>query len=300
MQKLIGFLKLIRYFHALLGLLPFIALFLVIEHQMGENSIDCELNALHFIAVCIGVELLMMTGMALNDIVDRDIDKINKPDTHIVGRVISLKGSRQIFTILTILAVLVSVYIVCFVFIEWAYISIGVYLLSLAYNFYLKRSPLFGNVTMAFLAALIPLTIMFFARECLDALGDERVYVLILFYAILPFLIIIPRELSLDISDMEGDKACGAKTLPVLIGANRTKGIVIAMLTVTLLLSFVVIYKFRYLMGTLLVVDLLITVYIYKLISVQSRIDYIRIGRFLWFTMILGLIGATSVTLGLV
>jgi len=217
-----------------------------------------------------------------------------------VGRVISLKGSRQIYAILTVLVALVSVYISYFIFIEWAYISGGVYLLSLAYNFYLKRSPLLGNVTMAFLAAFIPLVIMVFARECLEALNDERVYALIWFYAVLPFVIIIPRELSLDISDMEGDKTCGAKTIPVLIGTKKSKGLVIAMLAVSIVFSFVVMYRFRYLIGTLSMIDLMISIYIYKLISVELRIDYIKIGRFLWFAMILGLIGATFATLGLV
>ena len=290
------FLKLIRWFHELLGILPFTALYFVIKYYSEDKGISCNLSGFNFVLLCIGVQLLMISGFILNDIVDRDIDKINKPFTHIVGRTISLQTAKVLFVIFTILIVLNSVYITYFIFKEWAIISPIVYLLSVAYSLYLKRSPLFGNITMGLLAGFIPLVIMFFARECIQILHNEKINVLIWLYAIFPFLIIVPRELSLDISDMEGDKASGCKTLPIIIGVKKSKLFVAIFLFVVILLSFSVMYRYSYLNFTLCVVDILLLFYLYKLRGSETRIEYIRIGRFLWVIMILGLIGFTIST----
>jgi len=238
----------------------------------------------------------MIAGFILNDIVDRDIDKINKPITHIIGRTISLQTAWLLFSVCTLLIFINSVYISCFMFREWAVISPIVYLLSVSYSLFLKRSPLFGNITMGLLAGFIPLVIMFFAKDCIALLNNEKINILIWLYAIFPFLIIVPRELSLDISDIEGDKASGCKTLPIVIGARKSKILVAMLLSAVILVSFFVMYKYFYLTPTLCLVNLLLLFYLYKLRRTETRIAYIRIGRFLWFVMILGLIGFTIST----
>ena len=291
------FLKLIRWFHELLGLFPFVALYFIINYYAHKDGLSFDLSSTHFFILCIAVQLLMIAGFILNDIIDRDIDKINKPNTHIVGNTISLKTSKLLFVISSILSGIFSVYISFFVFKEWAFISVSVYLLSVAYNVVLKRSPLFGNIVMALLASFIPIVIMFFAKDCLSIINNEKINLLIYLYAGFPFLIIIPRELSLDISDMEGDKACGCRTLPIVIGAKKSKAIVVLFLLLTIVLSILLSCKYTYLMPVISLVDLFLIFYIYKLIKTETRIDYIRIGRFLWFTMIVGLIGFTVVTI---
>jgi 4-hydroxybenzoate polyprenyltransferase len=182
-------------------------------------------------------------------------------------------------------------------FSEWAYISLAVYILSLLYDFYFKRSPLLGNILMALLTSFIPLVLFFFAKDCIEILDNEKIEVLIYLYAALPFLIIIPRELSLDISDMEGDKACGCKTLPIVIGVNKSKLVVVAFLVLIIILSIPVAIKYHYLAISLLVIDILLLIYIYKLRTTETRIDYIKIGRFLWFIMIFGLVAFTVSTI---
>lgn len=120
--------------------------------------------------------------------------------------------------------------------------------------------------------------------------------VLIYLYAIFPFLVIVPRELSLDISDMEGDTACGCKTLPILIGVKKSKIVVIFFIFLIIILSFFIVFKYNYLILPFSIVDILLIYYIYKLIKTDTRINYIKIGRLLWFTMIVGLIGFAIAT----
>lgn len=296
LNTLRDFFKLVRWFHELLAVLPFVALYLVINYFIQKSGISCDLSAANFIVLCITVQLLIAAGCILNDIMDRDIDKINKPKTHIIGRTISLKNAKLLFIATTILIILFSIYITLYMFKEWVLISAGVYILSILYDVYFKRSPLLGNILMGVLTAFIPLTILFFAKECITVLNNEKIYMLIYVYAVFPFSIIIPRELSLDISDVEGDKADGCKTLPIVIGAKRSKQLVAALILLIIILSLFLMYNYTYFIVTFSLVDILLVYYLYKLKNTETRLEYIRIGRFLWFIMIIGLIGSAIAT----
>jgi 4-hydroxybenzoate polyprenyltransferase len=295
--KIKAFLTLVRWFHEVVVILPFLGLYFTIEYFSRRSNLGCTLSSYNFVILCFCVQTQIAAGCVLNDIVDRKIDKINKPKTHIVDNVISLKNAKIIFTLLTLIIIILSVYISIFMFSEWAYISLSVYFLSLLYDFYFKRTPLFGNILMAFLTAFIPLVIFFFAKNCIETLNNEKINVLIYLYSALPFLIIIPRELSLDISDMEGDKAGGCETLPIIIGVQKSKLIVVFFLVLIIILSIPIAFKYHYLLLSLTLIDALLIIYIYKLRSASTRIEYIKIGRFLWFVMIFGLVAFTISTI---
>lgn len=290
-------LKLMRWFHELAVLLPFVSLYIVIKYFAVKNNIHCSLPITDFMALCFCVQLLLAAGCVLNDIVDRNIDKVNKPQTHIVDNRISLKNAISIFIVLSALSLLCSIYISYFIFWQWGYISICVYVISLLYDFYFKRMPLIGNLVMGILTAFIPLVLFFYAHNCISAINNERLTLLIYLYAFFPLLIIIPRELSLDISDMEGDKVDGCKTLPLVIGEKKSKQLVVIFLLIPIVLSLYLMLKFSYLRVALIMIDVLIIIYINKLRTTHLRIDYIRIGRFLWFIMLFGLLCFTVLTL---
>ncbi len=296
-EKVKAFFKLVRWFHEVVVILPFLGLYFIIDYYSRQSNVSCTLSGFNFTILCLCVQTLIAAGCVLNDIVDRNIDKINKPKTHIVDNTISLKNARIIFALLTLIIIALSTYISIYMFPEWTYISLSVYVISLLYDFYFKRSPLLGNILMALLTSFIPLVLFFFAKDCIGTLHNEKINVLIYLYAALPFLIIIPRELSLDISDIEGDKACGCKTLPIIIGVKKSKLIVAAFLLLIMIISIPVSYKYQYLTFSMVVVDILLLAYIYKLRTTETRIDYIKIGRFLWFIMILGLVAFTVSTI---
>lgn len=292
-RTIIGFLKLIRWFHVLLSIFPFVTLFLIVRSEAEKYGIFCKLSIYGFVVMSVSVQLLVAAGCVLNDICDRDIDRINKPTTHIVGRIISLRNAWIIFITLSGLIVLLTFYIATEVFTEWILITPTVYLLSVAYDLYLKRSPLFGNIFMGLITAAVPLTILWYAGECIAQLPHTRIEVLATLYAAYPFLVIIPRELSLDISDIEGDRSDGCITLPIMIGVSKSRILVVVLILLIPVLSVPVMSHYPYLSIPLVVADLMLLIYLFLFRKCTTRIDYIRAGRFLWFTMILGLIGFT-------
>ena len=150
-----------------------------------------------------------------------------------------------------------------------------------------------GNLLMGLLTAFIPLVLFFFAKESIAEINDQRIVVLIWLYALFPFLIIVPRELSLDISDIEGDRACGCRTLPIVIGVKRSRQLVVLMIIGIILASVPVAYFFRYLLIALSLVDMMLIYYIVRLQKTGTRLEYIKIGRFLWFVMLFGLAAFT-------
>lgn len=294
--KIIAFFKLVRWFHEVVVILPFLTLYLVINYYSFKSNIICNNSGFNFFILCVTVQTLIAAGCVLNDIVDRDIDKINKPVTRVVGNTISIRDCKIIFLILSLIILFLSIYLSTYVFREWAYIAIIVYIFSLLYDFYFKRSPLLGNILMGLLTAFIPLILLYYCKDCLDALNNYKVNLLIYLFAGLPFLIIIPRELSLDISDIEGDKACGCKTLPIIIGVKKSKLVIMSFLLLIILISIPLSLKFHHLIFPFIIIDVLLFTYISQLFKAKERIEYIKIGRFLWFVMIVGLILFTLAT----
>jgi 4-hydroxybenzoate polyprenyltransferase len=293
LRHLRDFLVLIRWFHELLALFPFMALYAIMRALITRRGVACDLSGPRFVLVCAGVQSLMVPGFILNDIADREIDRVNRPKRWLVGNTLSVKSAWILFGVSTFVTVAVSTWISATIVTEWVIGSAVVYALSVAYNVSLKRSPLFGNITIAALAAAVPLVMKFVFQECLDSLADDRLNLLIYLYAALPFFFTIPRELSLDISDMEGDRSAGAHTFPIVAGVGAARIVVGAFLVLIVALSLILMGFFPYLIAPLVPMDILVVVYLVRFRKIHTRAEYIRNGKFLWATMILGGIGVT-------
>ena len=132
--KLKAIFKLMRWFHEVAVMLPFVSLYLVINYFAEQNSSLCVLPLHQFVILCFCIQLLIAAGCVLNDIVDRKIDYINKPQTHIINNTITLTEAKLLFAVLTFLIIICSMYISVYVFWQWSYIALIVYLISLLYD----------------------------------------------------------------------------------------------------------------------------------------------------------------------
>ncbi len=183
-------------------------------------------------------------GYAINDYFDRKIDRVNKPETQIVGTLIYPRHAMAYHLAFTILGVILG---------TWVALKAGELYLSLVffavsgllwfYSTSYKHELLFGNVVIALLTSLVPFMVLLFELPLLARnYGANINYILpvlmkwVLGFSLFAFLVNLIREIVKDAEDFEGDQAYGKKTIPVVwgMGAARSISLVLIVLTVAL------------------------------------------------------------------
>ncbi len=156
------------------------------------------------------VALITAGGNVINDIYDLAIDRINRPSRPLPSGEISIAGARIYAVFLFFAGIAASVFtnVYCLAF------AVANSLILIGYAALLKKTPFFGNVAVAYLAASIFLFGGAFAG--IDGLVQN------IPVAGITFLATVARELLKDAEDVDGDAAGGARTLPMIIGVRRT------------------------------------------------------------------------------
>ncbi len=193
-------------------------------------------------------------GNVINDYFDIKSDQINKPNKLIISTYISTHKAQVFYWILNILALLIGAYLSIHKHTFW-YISINIatILLLFYYSYCLKKIFFIGNIVVAFLTSLVIIlcgiyfntlsnrNLNLFLDNCnlillnnvfihwKDILFKNNNYLMILIY--FSFFLNLCREIIKDIEDIKGDLLLNAKTIPIIININRSKWIVIIILT---------------------------------------------------------------------
>jgi geranylgeranylglycerol-phosphate geranylgeranyltransferase len=156
------------------------------------------------------VALVTAAGNVINDYFDVAIDRVNRPDRPIPAGLVSLPAARAYAVTLFLAGILVCL------FTNDLCIAIAIFnsVLLVGYAARLKRTPLFGNITVSYLAA----SMFLFG----GALGGLPGLLHVMPFAVITFFAMLSRELIKDGEDVEGDKASGAVTVPIRYGIKAT------------------------------------------------------------------------------
>ena len=192
------------------GIIAFIATLL------GAYLAGKTINKISIIAGII-VFLIASSGNILNDIIDRGIDKINRPKKPIASGKISVKMAVWEWVIFSIAGIIVSIEIGPVYFL----IAVSVWILLTIYSLILKGIPLLGNIAVSLCTAL---TIPFGAISTGNANN-------VIFPFIFVFLIHLGREILKDGEDIAGDKQARLRTFPLVFGLNKAKAFTITILS---------------------------------------------------------------------
>lgn len=172
--------------------------------------------------------LICAAGNAVNDLVDVDIDRINRPNRVLVRGVLSRRYVFVLAAVLNLLALAMMPAVNREVTIAAA-VAIGMLYL---YNYWLKKIPLAGNFAVSLLAGLAFVT------------GGLAIDPVMTWYlpgpliaAVFAVLFHLVRELVKDVADIEGDRAAGIKTVPQVIGEQRTLTWVLVIFIVLVLVT---------------------------------------------------------------
>jgi geranylgeranylglycerol-phosphate geranylgeranyltransferase len=194
------------------------------------------------------VALITAAGNVINDFFDVKIDAINRPDRPIPSGAVSRAAARGFAVTLFLAGILVSF------FTNPLCIGIAVVnsLILIAYAGKLKRTPLLGNITVAYLSA----SIFLFG----GALNGWNGLVHIIPIAAITFFAMLSRELVKDAEDVEGDKAGNADTVPIRIGIKKTSRLALISTVLAVAASFIPYFWWGtwYLAGIIIVDSLIL------------------------------------------
>jgi 4-hydroxybenzoate polyprenyltransferase len=243
-------------------------------------------------------------GYVINDYFDVPIDQYNKPNKMIVTKHISEDHAFYLYLVLSALgiiaALIVAISIGRFTLIFYQIFPVVV-LWIYAQSF--KKVFLVGNIMVAFLSGLVIIVPAMYEINLKEigirvenALFINGLLRISIAYSLFAFLSTLIREIIKDIEDIEGDKRCGAQTIPIRLGLNPTKGI-IAFLFLILLGGISVflpqLYKANEVVPFLYILTLLIFPLLYMLVYLflaKSKEHFSRLSFTLKVFMLSGMI----------
>lgn len=224
--------------------------------------------------------IITAAGNALNDVLDVETDKINRPDRPIPSGQISSK-SVLIFVFITgVISPALSL-----LFNQYAFIiSFIAIVLLFFYSYKFKGVPLVGNIIVSLLTGLT----FIFAGVVVENVTSAIIP------AIFAFLINLIRELIKDMEDVEGDRSAGINTLPIKYGYKTTKYAVLTTAVILFLFTFVPmifqIYKIEFFIIVMVVVNPILFYSVKLLFENSSKENLGKISSLLKFAMAAGLI----------
>lgn len=209
----------------------------------GLNILD---NLLNFILLLYSVLAIAAGGYVINDILDMDIDSINKPADLIVGKVISIVSARRFYLILTLSGIASG--IVLSVLLGSAYLGIFFPAMAALLFYYSKRYKgrlISGNLVVAFATAMVLIItwnaeFSFLKKSdivVLESLGTiSTISTFVFIYALFAFLLSLIREIVKDMEDIDGDKNEGCATIPIVFGMNIARNIALVLIILVVVL----------------------------------------------------------------
>ncbi|MDO6759192.1 geranylgeranylglycerol-phosphate geranylgeranyltransferase [Tamlana sp. 2_MG-2023] len=266
-------LNLIRWKNlCMIALVQFLIKYALLEPFGVETTLDFfGISLLALATICIAA-----AGNVINDIYDIETDFVNKPDRIIVGKTISEKAAYNLFIALNLIGVSLGFYLSHLVD-KAPFFTIFVLISALLYVYAttLKQTLLIGNLVISILVASSILIVGVF--DLLPEMSPENRATQLTFfkviwdYAVFAFMINLLREIAKDLEDIDGDYNAGMNTLPIALGRERTKNILIA-------LNFVPLVAIIYYVTSVLYKQQIAVIYF--LIFVLAPLIYILIKTF--------------------
>ncbi|MEM7511737.1 MAG: UbiA family prenyltransferase [Bacteroidota bacterium] len=244
-----------------------------------------------FWATSLMIVLIAATGYWINDIYDFKIDRINRPDRTVVNAILSVKKVLTGYIIGISIILLFSVLFIGYYkrHPEITLINILSVGLLFVYASFLKKVGVVGNFVIGLLIILVVL------------LGGYLygINFTLMWMMAFAFQITLIREITKDVQDIKGDLAYKLRTLPIQIGMEATKQVLLILYILFLISCLLpVIIKlvrtgewlFPYLVSSVLLVQVPTIWLIQKMMRAKEPEDFAYQSGFLKLLMLSGII----------
>ena len=234
--------RLIRFPNLLIvALTQYLLQYIVISPNFKAAGIEKSLDDFHFFLLVLATISITISGYIINDILDYDLDLINKPEKVIVTKYISIKNAYWYYHLNNLVGFVISFYL-AFYFQNIPLVLIYPFAIGLLflYSKYLKKRVLIGNLTVAFFCAFVAGIVLFAERNGFFQLPSEQfqnVKIIFVAYFVFAFLSTLYREIIKDIEDFKGDFNNGCETLPIKFGIPFAKTFALISGTILVLLT---------------------------------------------------------------
>ena len=272
-------------------------------------GIDTVLNHVHFTLLIIATICIAAAGNIINDIQDIEADAINKPTKVLVTKHLSKKQANKLYYLFNILGILIGFYIAYHVGrVSFVATFIGTALLLNVYSMSLKKRAIIGNIVVSLLISLSILIVGFF--DVIPAISEQNgvdqylAFRGLVDYSVFAFMFNFLREMVKDIEDVEGDKKLNMNTLPIVIGAKKSKYVIFGLsfvpLTIVTYYSYDNFSKLPIVLAyMLIVVQLPFLHFMTRLLYAENKKHYRYLSRLLKFIMLLGMLSIVIISLSI-
>lgn len=232
------YLKLVRVHNIfIMALTLYIMRWAIIYPILKYNGLNLRFNELYFLILVLSVSLIAAGGYVINDYFDRRTDRINHPESVIVGKKVNRRIAMILHFVLSTLGVMLGI-LISILSNHWKY-SIIFILISVLLWFYsttFKRQFLIGNFVISVFTAMVPFIVVLFEFPPFlkSNIPDiDHIIYIVSGFAFFAFITNMIREILKDMEDSEGDAEIGCRTLPIILGKNVSKYIALTFVFIT-------------------------------------------------------------------
>jgi geranylgeranylglycerol-phosphate geranylgeranyltransferase len=276
-NRIYGFLKLIRFGASLLGC---IGLFV-----SGFLAEDLTYFQIEYFLVFLIVLISAAGAFAINDYYDYELDKSNnRTDRPLVSELISRRTALYTAIVSLVLVITLSLFL-NLVAMMFTLISLPIFYL---YSMGLKKKLLLKNLLIAY---------SYLATILLGSLvSDSVLEPIIIYFALMGFIVGLANEIMFDIADVDGDKKLGIKTLSTEYGVEKASLTSVILYTIIIFLDplpFFIIIDNRFFLDFYFLILIMIPVISYimlvrSLIKDKSKENVLKLKNLVFIIMHLG------------
>lgn len=303
-----NFLKLIRYQNLLmLALMQLVFRFGFLKLQ----NIPLALTDWQYLLLVLSTILLAAAGYVINDIFDQDTDNENRPKKVIVGKSITETQAYNLYVFLNVTGVGIGFYL-SNVILKPGFATIFVLIAATLYIYAtsLKQIMILGNFIIALLLSFSVILIGVFDLYPAIHQGNQQamanLFSILLDFALYAFMINFIREIIKDLEDIKGDSNQGMKTLPIVLGIEKTSKLVcvLSLIPIVLLLIYInnyfvaynlfitTIYVFIFVVGPLLYFSI-------KSWNARTKKEFRALSLLLKWILLFGILSIVIITLNI-
>lgn len=203
------------------------AIFILAPEKQGLTILlDFDLFIIVFAS-----SLTIASGYIINNFYDSKKDLINRPNKSMLDRLVSQKTKLNVYFTLNFIVVFLAI------FVSWrAFVYFSVYIFLIwYYSHRIKKYPIIGNLTAAFLAVLPFFAIFLYYKNFYEVIFGHATFL---------FLLLLIREMIKDLENIKGDLANDYKTIPIIYGEAVSKKIITVLSITTIIPVYVLIEIF--------------------------------------------------------